>query len=187
MWFFRSSHPDENTFEKTSGDSWTLNSEGRIGVAAIEKLQDIVASGQAPSAMSLQPREIFIDLRCVDNEQKLLCIGPVEDQIVDDPAALIEHQRILRLANIKGRHSIREQRVEPFRRFRAPDQELAHVRDIENPAMLPHRSVFIEDARVLNRHLPPGKIHHPSAGGKMSVVKRRAPTHRFLFWSSKFK
>ena len=137
--------------------------------------------------MSLQPRKIFIDLRCVDNEQKLLRTGPVEDEIVDHPASFIKHQRILCLADIEGRHPIRKQRVEPFRCLRAPDKELAHVRDIEYSAILPHRPMFIEDARVLHRHFPARKIHHPSSGGKMTVVKWCATAHRFFFWSSKFK
>ena len=121
--------------------------------------------------MSLQPREIFIDLCGVDNEQKLPCGSAVEDQIIDYSAATIQHERILRLANLKGRHAVGEQRVKPFRRLQTPDEELAHMRNIENPAILANRAVLIQDTRVLNRHLPPCEIHHSRARGNMFFVK----------------
>ena len=70
-----------------------MNSKSRICVAAIDKLWDIgiVKPLAKRLTMFLQPRKIFIDLRCVDNKQKLLFTGPVEDEIIDYSTPLIQH------------------------------------------------------------------------------------------------
>src|SRR5208283_3057016 len=49
-----------------------------------------------------------------------------------------------------------------------------HVADIEKARGPAHGFVFLENAPILHRHLPPRKIHHPPAMGDVEVAKGRA-------------
>ena len=58
---------------------------------------------------------------------------------------------------------------------RAADDELAHVRDVEQPAALAHRLVFGGDAlRVLDRHLVAGERDDLGAERDVLFVEGRA-------------
>ena len=50
----------------------------------------------------------------------------------------------------------------PVARARTADPHLAHVRQVEQADALAHRAVLIEDARVLDGHLPAGEVDEPA-------------------------
>ncbi len=56
--------------------------------------------------------------------------------------------------------------------------ELAHVRDVEDAGIGPHRSVLGDDALVLHGHLPAGERHHPRAELDVPIVQRRMQKRR---------
>ena len=58
-------------------------------------------------------------------------------------------------------------------RLRALDPELAHVGDVEDPAVLAHRSMLRDDALVLHGHLPAGEGNHAGAERDVALVERR--------------
>lgn len=52
-----------------------------------------------------------------------------------------------------------------------PDDEPAHVRNVEEPRALARGQVFLHDpGRVLERHFPTAKIHHLGPEGLVPVV-----------------
>ena len=55
----------------------------------------------------------------------------------------------------------------------ALDEELAHVREVEEAGPLADRPVLVEDAGVLDRHEPAAKPDQPCAEGPMDVDQRR--------------
>ena len=59
-------------------------------------------------------------------------------------------------------------------RRRALDLDLAHVRDVEDAGVGPHRPVLGDHALVLHRHLPAGERDEPPAGLDVLVVEGRA-------------
>ena len=69
---------------------------------------------------------------------------------------------------------VREQPLEELLRARALDLELAHVRDVEDAGVGPHRAVLGDDALVLDGHLPARERDEPRAERGVPVVKRRA-------------
>ena len=122
--------------------------------------------------MPLQPGEIFIRTRRVHHQKKFFGCGPIDDQIVDDPAAFVQqkgtewHVRVLSvlLVSISLSH--------PAGRRTGRDQ-LAHVRNIEDADVVSHRLVLIHDARVLHRHDPIAERDHLRAEPHMLLVERR--------------
>ncbi len=101
-------------------------------------------------------------------------IEPVRDQVVDDPAALVRQQRVLRPARLDAVEVVREQALQQLVSAGALDLELAHVRDVEDAAIRPHGAVLGDDSLVLDRQLPPGERDDATARLDVTVVQRRA-------------
>ena len=68
---------------------------------------------------------------------------------------------------------VREERLQELARRRPLDVELAHVRDVEDAAVLAHGAVLRDDALVLHGHLPAGEGHHARACREVALVERR--------------
>ena len=100
-------------------------------------------------------------------------VEPVGDQVVDRAAALVQEQRVLRLARADAVEVVREHRLEELERGGAADLELAHVDTSKMPGVLTHGTVLGDDALVLHRHLPAGKRNHPRPGCQVPIVERR--------------
>ena len=78
------------------------------------------------------------------------------------------------LADLELSDVICQHPVEPFSGFGTANDELAHVRDVENADMVSHRLVFGHDAGVLDRHQPSAERDDPGAKPDMFLVKRSA-------------
>ena len=102
-------------------------------------------------------------------------VEPVEDHVVDDPAALVRDERVLRLAGLEPVDVVRERRLQQVARGRSLDLELAHVRDVEDARVRAHRLVLRDHALVLDRHLPAGERDHARAECDVAVVEGRPP------------
>jgi hypothetical protein len=126
--------------------------------------------------MILQPRKIFIRASRVHNEQVLLLPDTINDQVINDSAALVQQKRVLPDADIELVDVVCEHGIEPFARFRSIGDQLAHMRNVENTDIVSHRLMFLHDAGVLHRHQPPCEWNHLRAEPNVLVVKRR------FFW-----
>ena len=65
-------------------------------------------------------------------------------------------------------------RVKPAARAASFDDQLAHVRNIENPDIVSHGMMFLDDARVLDGHEPSGERHNFRAKPHVFIVKWRS-------------
>ena len=121
--------------------------------------------------MFLQPGEIFVRAGGVHDEQKFLFFDTINDQIIDDSAALVQQKSVLPGADIELVDVVCEHGVEPFARAASFDDQLAHVRNVENPDIVSHGLMLLDDARVLHGHEPSRERHNFRAKPHVLVVK----------------
>ena len=103
----------------------------------------------------------------------------IGDQVVDDAAALVREQRVLRLAVTELREVVREEALQELELGRAFDVDLAHVRDVEDAAVAPDGEMLGDHALVLDGHVPACERHHPRAEGDVAIVQRGASKSLF--------
>src|ERR1039458_617759 len=63
--------------------------------------------------------------------------------------------------------------VGQFGGFPPANLDLAHVADIEDAGRVAHRVVLVDDAGVLDGHVPSTEIHHPGAERSVDTVQGR--------------
>ena len=134
---------------------------------------DVTDVGAAMLAV-LDPLEVGLPVRRIHHEEIAAALDPVDDQVVDDPAPLVRQQRVLRTTDLDLVDVVREERLEQLASRRPLDVELAHVRDVEDAAVLAHGPVLRNDSLVLDRHLPAGEGNHPGAERHVALVEGRA-------------
>ena len=122
----------------------------------------------------LDPLEVRFAVRRIHDEEVAAALDPVDDQIVDDAALLVREQRVLRTTDLDLLDVVREERLEQLPCRRALDLELAHVRDVEDAAVLADCPVLGDHSLVLDRHLPAREGHHSGAQRDVALVERRA-------------
>ena len=148
------------------GNARPLNGDSAEMRAAIPEI-DILAP------MSVQPRKVFFDTRCVNDQQKFSVADAIRDQIVDDSAGIVEQERVLTLADVQFLDAVGQHRVQPCGSAATANDELAHVRNVEDADVVSDRLMFLDDACVLNRHQPAGERHHLRAAFDVLVIQRR--------------
>ena len=104
--------------------------------------------------MLLQPIEIFFSARRIYYKQELVRRSSVDDEVIDDSAIFVEEERVLALTDLEAFDVIRQHSVEPLARILAGRDELAHVRNVEDAEIFPHRLMLVHNACVLDRHEP---------------------------------
>ena len=124
--------------------------------------------------MVAKPREVGLAVRGIDDQQEAIPSTLVDDQVVDDSAVLVGEERVLGLSGLDPVEIVREQSLQILARARAFDLEFAHMRDVEDAAVAPHREVLRDHALVLHRHLPAGEGNQACAEGDMPVEQGRA-------------
>ena len=147
-----------------------LDGEQRVLVGGVAHL------GAADLAL-LEPAVGGLSVAGVDHEQRVERADAVGDQVVDDAAALVRQQRVLRLAVGEPREVVREQALQELELRRAFDVDLAHVRDVEDAAVAPDGEVLgITPSYWTGMSQPAnGTIRAPRATWRScSGVRRRA-------------
>jgi hypothetical protein len=127
----------------------------------------------------LQPRKVFRCARSIYDQQKFLFPNPINDQVINNAATLVQQKGVLARPDIELVDVICEHGVEPFARAGSLQNQLSHVRNIEDSGMISHGLMFLDDARVLHRHEPPGERNHSGAEPNVFFVKRCLPRLNF--------
>jgi hypothetical protein len=103
----------------------------------------------------------------------------IDDGVVDDPAALVQHAAVERLAGrFELRHVVRQQPLQPRAHARATQVHHAHVRHVEHAGRAAHRVVLADLRAVLHRHVPAAEVHDARAQLLVQLEKRGLSSHR---------
>ncbi len=161
-------HPRDERLEQLGGPGALEREQGLLFHMVEHHL-----AGQA----LLELGDVAVLGRAVDDDVEIVAAARGH-QVVDDPAVIVEQQRIFELhvaerAKVAGEQGL-ERRVDV-----APvEEELAHVADVEQPGILAGPIVLGDDPFVLDRHLVSGERDHPRAPGPVPIVERQLPERR---------
>jgi hypothetical protein len=104
----------------------------------------------------------------IDHQEKGLRPPAGDNQVIQHTATAVGQQGIGLAVASKADDIRRHQGFQPLRRARARNDDLPHVRHVEQARRLSGMEVFLDDAcGVLHRHVVTGKRHH--AGTKFPV------------------
>ncbi len=106
-----------------------------------------------------------------------MLFDPINDQIVYYSTAFVEEKSVLACPDLELVHIVSQHRVEPCARTAPFDNELSHVRNIENANAVSDGLMFLDDARVLHRHEPAAERNDFRPEPHMLFVKRRFFRH----------
>ena len=134
-----------------------------------------VAHVGAGDLARLQPLEVGLAVRGVDDEQVGALVEPVDDEVVDDAAVA----RSSAACTAPRRAAMRSRSFESadWRRSRArgPSTSNSPMCETSNDAGVgPHGAMLLDHARVLHRHLPARERDELRAERDVPVVQRRA-------------
>ena len=116
------------------------------------------------------PGFILIEVGGVDHQQVVIA-AIVDDQVVDDPTIGIAHRAVLGLVDGDLGGVIDGEAVDHLQGPGAAQDDLPHVRHIEDAHGGAHPPVLLQDAAVLDRHLKAGKIDHLGAQAHVFLVE----------------
>ena len=120
------------------------------------------------------PRVVLVDVGGVHREHVAVGGEPVHGEVVDDRAVRIAEDRVLDLADLQRRDVVGGDGLERGQRGGPVALELAHVAHVEEADGAAHRPMLVEDAGVLDRHVPATEGHHARARGDVRGMERRA-------------
>ena len=101
-----------------------------------------------------------------------MIVGDLVDQdVVDESAVLVEQAGVLRLADLQLVDGVGGDEIGELGGFRPANFDLAHVADIEEADRVAHGVVLVDDAGVLDGHVPAAEIDHLRAQGAMDRVQ----------------
>src|SRR5207245_5030849 len=103
----------------------------------------------------------FFDTRYVNDHQKFSDADAIRDQIVDDSAGIVEQERVLTLADVQFLDAVGQHRVQPCGSAATANDELSHVRNVEDADVVSYRLMFLDNACVLNLPQPAGQRQPP--------------------------
>ena len=133
-------------------------------------------------AVTLDPGQVALPVRCVHHEHELAAAEPVDQQVVQIAAALVEQGAVVRATHLELCDVVRCQSLEERFGTLAGDTELPHVRHVEQAGRGTHRPMLVHHAGVLDGHLPAGERHHPRAVSEVPFVECRAAQEVVVGW-----
>ena len=119
----------------------------------------------------LHPRHILIDVGRVDDEEEVVVAHFIDEQVIDRAAVGVAHHPIVDLSDGRIGDIIGEDVLHVALCIGPCDAHFAHVRDIEDTAVLAHGVVLIGDVRVLNGHDESAEGRHQCAECHVAVIK----------------
>ncbi|MNV78274.1 hypothetical protein D3C71_1717560 [compost metagenome] len=123
--------------------------------------------------MRLQEGQVLVLAGGVDHQEQRVVAQVGDHQVVEDAALLIGEHGIALHAHRQVDDVHRHQAFQGLGRIAAAQDDLAHVRHVEQPRLLTGVQVFLEHAeRVLHRHVVAGERHHACAQFQVQGVQR---------------
>ena len=110
-----------------------------------------------------QPFEVFVAVGSIDDDEVVVPGHPINEDVVDEAGGRIEQAVVLRAAVLEFRDIVARRALQKCERFRAFDENLAHMRHVEKAGARAHGLVLVDDARELNGQFPPPEIDHLAA------------------------
>ena len=127
--------------------------------------------------MGADPADDLLAVAGIDHhdvERLAVVVVVVADQdVVEDAAVLVGHQRVADLAQAQVGHAAGERFGQEDGRPGPLEPQPAHVRDVGQADGLSRGVVLLDDRGVLDRHRPAGEVDHSGAVGDVPIVKRR--------------
>ena len=96
----------------------------------------------------------------------------VDQHIVHERALRRREGRILNLADCEFRRIVRRDVLHSLERIAPRNLDLAHVAHVEQPGTRSHRHVLVDDAGVLNGHVPAAEFDHAGTERSMARIER---------------
>src|SRR5438132_837038 len=119
---------------------------------------------------------VLRDVRAVDDHHVFGLADPVDDDVVHARAPLVRQQPVPRLAHREPGDVARNEAIQGLARPAPSEEELAHVREIEEARAPAHGTMLGDDPLVLDRHFVTREGHHLRAKLGVLVVER-SPAH----------
>ncbi len=128
------------------------------------------------------PAVVLLDVRGVHAQEQRVVGEAVDGDVVHHAAVFVAEQAVAHAAGLQRRDRAADEPLDARHRARPREMDLAHVRDVEEARGVAHRGVFLEDRRVLHRHVEAGERHDARTERAVGFVERRAPVcaHRAL-------
>ena len=118
------------------------------------------------------PVPVLLNIGSIHHKQVLLRLVVIDNEVVHNPPLFVGETAVLCLPEGKGSHVVRRNFLQERQSVRTFHPELAHVRNVEYPHGVAHRHVFIDDARIFDRHVVSRKLVHLSTQRDMFLSKR---------------
>ncbi len=96
----------------------------------------------------------------------------MDQNVIHKAAVLIQQAGIVSLSDLQLGSVVGGDVIHQFARLWSANFDLAHVADIEQPDCGSNRFMFLNNAGVLHRHIPPAEINHAGFKRGMSVEER---------------
>src|SRR6266571_724582 len=124
----------------------------------------------------LEPRPHRVAWTRIAHEQKTVRSEARDDHIVQDRPVFAKEMGVAGLAG-RRRHIVRTQVIKESVRRRTLDEDLTHMTDVKKADGLADREMFVDDAGILEGHLPSAELDEARARGAMPVEERSARRH----------
>ena len=136
----------------------------RLGPLQGEHRQLLAAIGQLDRTERvhelLEVVPVLLPVGGVDDQQVLVRQEAIQVGVVDSTAGLGGNDRVLGLADVQGAGVVGQHVLQERHGAGAANDETPHVRDVEQAGVLARRQVLLDDAGVLDRHVPAGEVDH---------------------------
>ncbi len=124
--------------------------------------------------LPLEPGQALVAGGRVDHHAEPLRFHEVGDQVVDNPAVLVEHAAVQRFpVLLQAAHVVGQEPQQEIPRLGAADVDHGHVRDVEHARGGAHLVVLVDLRPVVDRQGPADEVDHARPGGQVCSVKRR--------------
>ena len=137
------------------------------------KLAMLVDDGHVIRRDRREAPDNLAGVRRVRHEMQVVVAAVVDDQVIDDATGrLVAAQGVLRLPGSDPIEVVGQACVDEVLRAGPAHLDVAEVTDVEEPDVVAHRRVLLDNAGVLNGHLPAAELGQPRAQGDVPVVQR---------------
>jgi len=87
-------------------------------------------------------------------------MAAINNEVVNHAALFVQHQSVLPVSDVEPFHVVGQNGIQPALGSWSRHLNLAHVRNVKDPDVLTNSLVFIQDARIEDRHVPSAETDH---------------------------